>query len=112
MILAFIPILGSLVDFITGNIIQLAGGLGAVVMTVIAWAARKYLVPLLQTEQRRRYAQYIAVIADEVTDELRQKYPGKSWAVYIDEAVDRIIDICGIGPETARRAALASLARK
>jgi len=112
MILAFIPILSSLVDFITGNIIELAGGLGAIVMTVIAWAVRKYLVPLLETERRRRYAQYIAIIADEVTDELRQKYPGKSWAIYIDEAVDRIIEICKIGPDIARRAALASFARK
>lgn len=112
MILAFIPILSSILDFLTGNIIELAGGVGALVLAAIGWMAKKYLVPFLRDEGRRRYAEYIAVIADEVTDSLRQKYPGRSWAVYLDEAVDKIIDVCGIKAETARRAALAALSRK
>jgi hypothetical protein len=70
------------------------------------------LVPLLRIESNRRYAAYIAVIADEVTDELRARYPDKTWLKYLDEAVDKIIEICDIDPEIARRAALAALARK
>ncbi|RKX23228.1 MAG: hypothetical protein DRP51_00980 [Candidatus Zixiibacteriota bacterium] len=112
MIVAFIPVLSSLFEFITGNIIDLVGGLGAIIMITAAWVARKYLVPFLKVESRRRYAAYIAAIADEVTDELRLKYPDKSWAVYLDEAVDKIIRICDISPEVARRAAAASISRR
>ncbi len=112
MIVAFIPIIGSLIDFVGGNIINLVGGLSAIIMIVTTWAAKKYLVPFLKVEGRRRYAAYIAAIADEVTDELRLKYPDKAWAVYIDEAVDKIIKICDINPDTARRAASASIARR
>ncbi len=112
MLLFSIPIIGSILEFLAGNIIELAGGIGALLMTCLAWLAKKYLVPLLKTEQRRRYAEFIAAIADEVTDELRQKYPGKSWAVYIDEAVDKIIEVCKIDPEIARRAAMAAISRK
>ncbi|MEE8417443.1 MAG: hypothetical protein V3S06_02155, partial [candidate division Zixibacteria bacterium] len=71
MIVAIIPIIGSIFDFVAGNIINLAGGLGAIGMIVITWATKKYLVPFLKVEGRRRYATYIAAIADEVTDELR-----------------------------------------
>ena len=112
MLPAFIPIISSVLDFLAGNLIQLAGGVGAVILTFIAWMAKKYLVPFLRVEGRRRYASYIAVIADDITDELRQKYPGRSWAVYLDEAIDKIIDVCDIKPETARRAAVAAFSRK
>jgi len=112
MIVAFIPIISSLIDFITGNIIDLVGGMGAIIMIVATWIAKKYLIPFLKVESRRRYAAYIAAIADEVTDELKLKYPDKSWAVYLDEAVDKIIKICNINPEVARRAASASISRR
>ncbi|MCP4703146.1 MAG: hypothetical protein GY865_00930 [candidate division Zixibacteria bacterium] len=112
MIVAMIPIISSLFDFITGNIVNLAGGMGAIIMIVITWFAKKYLLPFLKIEGRRRYATYIASIADEVTDELRLKYPDKSWTVYLDEAVDKIIKICDIKPEVARRALSASISRR
>lgn len=112
MILAFIPIISSLFEFITGNILDLVGGMGAIIMIVASWFAKKYLIPFLRVEGRRRYAAYIAAIADEVTDELRLKYPDKSWTIYLDEAVDKIIKICDISPEVARRAVSASLSRR
>jgi len=112
MIVAFIPIISSLFEFVTGNIINLVGGLGAIIMIVTTWIAKKYLIPFIKVEGRRRYAAYIAAIADEVTDELRLKYPDKSWVVYLDEAVDKIIKICDIKPEVARRAASASISRR
>nr|MBN2276850.1 hypothetical protein [candidate division Zixibacteria bacterium] len=110
--IAVIPVLGSILEFITNNIIGLMGGLGTVIMTVIVWFAKKYLVPFLEIESRRRYAGYIAAIADEITDDLVRKYPGEEWIKYFDEAVDKIIDICAIDIEVARRAVSAALARK
>ncbi len=112
MIMAFIPIVGSVFDFIVGNIINLAGGVGAVFMAMIIWLTKKYLVPFVRVESRRRYAAYIAAIADEVTDELRQLYPNKSWTNYLDEAVDKIIDICDVKSDIAKRAASAAFSRK
>jgi hypothetical protein len=112
MITALIPIVGPVLEFIGNNVLQLAGGTGAVLMVVVTWLARKYLVPLLELEKRRRYARYIAIIADEVTDDLVRKYPDEAWLQYIDEAVDKIISVCHIDIEVARRATSAALARK
>jgi len=112
MVVALITVISSIFEFLTGNFINLLGGAGALVMVIAAWAAKKYLIPFLAVESRRRYAEYIAAIADEVTDELRMKYPDKPWATYLDEAVDKIIKICNINSEIARRAATASISRK
>ena len=79
---------------------------------LVTWFAKKYLVPWLQVERRRRYAEYIAVMADEITDDLIQRYPDNSWMKKLDEAVDKLIAICGIDPEIARRAVSAALSRK
>lgn len=112
MIALGIPLIGSILDFIAGNIINLAGGMGAIILIVVTWVTKMYLVPLLKMENRRRYAAYIAAIADEITDELRLKYPDKSWVVYLDEAVDKIIRICDIDQDVARRAISAAISRK
>ncbi|MEP0827747.1 MAG: hypothetical protein HRF51_04430 [bacterium] len=112
MFIITIPILGSLWDFLLQNIFTLLGGLGTVFIALVVWFARKYLAPYLQVESRRRYAEYIAAIADEVTDDLVRKYPENEWVKRIDEAVDKIIEICGIDSEVARRATSAALARK
>jgi hypothetical protein len=112
MITAFIPIIGSIFDFLINNVINLAGGVGAVFMALLAWLVKKYLIPFLDIERHRRYAGYIATIADEITDDLVRKYPDKRWLQFIDEAVDRVIEICDIQPEIARRAVSAALARK
>ena len=53
----------------------------------------------------------IAQLADEFTDELRNKHD-KGWAKYFDEAVDKLIILLGISPEIARRAIKAAAARK
>jgi len=112
MMPALIPILSSVLQFVADNIIGLAGGVGAMFMVVLTYLARTYLVPFLELEHRRRYATYIATIADEVTDDLVRRYPDKAWLKYIDEAVDKIIDVCGIDREIAERAASAALLRK
>ena len=112
MTLALIPILSSLLEFVAHNIIGLAGGVGALFMAILAYLAKTYLVPFLELEHRRRYAVYIATMADEITDDLVRRYPDKEWLKYLDEAVDKIIDVCNIDREIAERAASAALARK
>ena len=86
--------------------------LGSVAMLLIGYLARKYIIPFLKVGKRRRYAEYIALIADEVTDELRAKYPDVHWVRYLDEAVDQLAAICEVSTDIARRAVIASTGRK
>jgi len=88
------------------------GVLGSVGLTVLAFLAQKYVVPFLQVGHRQKYAEYIADIADEITDEMRLKYPDKEWLQHLDEAVDQLIQICGISSDVARRAINAAASRK
>lgn len=69
-------------------------------------------MPLLSTEKSRTLAQHILLIADEVTNYFLQKYPGKDWAEWLDQAIDKIIEITGIEREVADRAIRAALERK
>ncbi len=86
--------------------------LGAVLMIYIGILVKKYLVPLLAIQRNREVAQYILVIADDVTDYFKLKYPSAHWSVWLDRAVDRIIEITGVGRETADRVARAAVVRK
>lgn len=76
------------------------------------YLVRRYVMPLLMIEKNRRYAEWIAKIADEVTDDLVERYPEKGWTRMLDELVDGVIKICGVSPETARRAAGAAIGRR
>jgi hypothetical protein len=86
--------------------------LGAIIMLYLGILAKKYLVPLLKVQHNREVAEYILVIADDVTDYFRLKFPSAHWSVWLDKAVDRIIEITGVGRETADRVARAAIARK
>ena len=86
--------------------------LGSVGLLLAGHLARKYVIPFLQIGKRQRYAQFIAEIADEVTDDLRNRYPQKSWLKHLDEAIDALVSICGVSSEIARRAINAAVARK
>ena len=87
-------------------------GIGGLIVLVIGWLAGKYLVPWLNTEFRKSMAKYILLIADEITDYLRLKYPDKKWTEWLDEAVDKLIEVTGVSKEVAERAIKASIARK
>ena len=104
--------MSSILNFLSDNILTLAGGLWGVVGVVITYTARQYLVPLMQVEKKRRYAGWIAAIADELTDDLMVRFPGKTWLEELDKAIDKIIEICGIDREIANRAIKAAAARK
>jgi hypothetical protein len=87
-------------------------GIGTLITLVIAWLTKKYLLPYLSTERRRKMATYILLIADEVTDYFRLKYPELKWTEWLDQAIDKIIEITGTTKEVASRAAQAAIARK
>lgn len=86
--------------------------LGPIALALVGFLAKQYLIPYLQIGRRKRYAEFIARIADEVTDELRIRHPQSKWLKHLDEAVDTLIEIAAISPDIARRAVNASAARK
>jgi hypothetical protein len=87
------------------------GVLGSLAVILAGHIATKYVIPFLSVGKRQRYAELIAMLADEITDELVAKY-NKDWVNYLDQAVDKLIMILGIEPEVARRAINAAAARK
>jgi hypothetical protein len=86
--------------------------LGALLLLVLGWVVKKYLVPFLDTEVKKQMAEYVFLIADEVTDQLVAKYPENELLKWLDQAVDKIMDVTGVSREVAIRAAQAALARK
>lgn len=88
------------------------GILGSVGLMLASYLAKRYVIPFLQIGKRQRYAEFIATIADDLIDDLRLKYPDRTWIAHLDELVDTLVSICGITPEIAKRALAASAARK
>jgi hypothetical protein len=86
--------------------------LGVLFLLLLGWGVKKYLIPYLNTGQRKKMAEYILLMADEVTDELTAKYPKNEMAKWLDQAVENIIQITGVSEEVATRAVQAALARK
>lgn len=103
---------GDVLDFVSSNIGSIFSGVGSAALAVVGWVGSRYLAPLLKIGKRKQFAQWIAVIADEITDALVAKYPNKRWLEVIDEAVDKLAEVCGINQEISRRAVEAALSRK
>jgi hypothetical protein len=100
-------------DFLGAFLSQRAlEALGAVILIGVAIITKRYIVPLLKTQLARETANHILIIADDVTDYFAQKYPGAHWSIWLDRAVEKIIEITGVGRETATRVARASIYRK
>jgi hypothetical protein len=91
---------------------QALDALGAIILIVVAIVTKRYIVPLLKTQLARETANHLLVIADDVTDYFAQKYPGAHWSIWLDRAIDKIIEITGVGRETATRVARAAIYRK
>ena len=102
----------SIFGFLANNVLSLTGGIWSVLAFAVAYLAKKYLMPLVEVERNRRYANWIAAIADELTDDLKARYPDKRWVEELDKAVDKIMEICGINEEVAQRAIRAAATRK
>lgn len=105
-------VFGDMLNFVSSNIGSIIGGVGSAALAVVGWVGSRYLAPLLKIGKRKQFAQWIAVIADEITDALVAKYPNKRWLEALDQAVDKLAEICGINQEISRRAVDAALARK
>jgi hypothetical protein len=105
-------IINSIIDFVGKNLPDLAGAVWTAVGVGVAYLAKRYLAPLLQVEKRRKYAGWIAAIADELIDDLKGRYPEKVWLEELDRAIEQLIEICGIERDIAERAIRASASRK
>ncbi len=103
---------GDILDFVANNIGSILGGIGSAAVATASWIGAKYLAPFLKIGKRKQFAQWIAVIADEITDELTLKYPDKKWLERLDEAVDKLAEVCGVGKDISGRAVRAALSRK
>lgn len=82
------------------------------VLILIGFITSKFLVPLLKTALARSVAEHILIIADDVTDYYAAKYPTSNWAQWIDQAVDKVIEVMGVSREVAQRAVTAAIQRK
>ena len=91
---------------------SLGGVLASIGLTLATYLANKHLIPFLKVGRRQKYARHIGAIADEVTDELRLKYPDRQWLAHLDEAIDTLRDICQVSSEIAGRAVRAAAGRK
>lgn len=86
--------------------------LGAIILIIVGIFTKRYIVPLLKSQAARETADHLLIIADDVTDYFAQKYPGAHWSIWLDRAVDKIIEITGVGRETANRVVRAAVYRK
>jgi hypothetical protein len=102
-------VFSALGAWLTTNTVQALGG---ILLLLLGWAAKKYLIPFLNTELKKKLAEHVLLIADEVTDQLVAKHPKNELLRWTDLAVDKIMAITGVSKEVATRAAEAALARK
>lgn len=87
------------------------------IVLVIGAVFLKWVKPLLTTAKKKKMAELIAQIADDITDELVAKYPDEKFWHFLNEGVDKVIEICNLkdnakGRNVAARATVAALERK
>ena len=85
---------------------------GTILMIYLGYLIKKEIIPFLKLRRNREIAGYILLIADDVTDYFRLKFPSAHWSVWLDRAVDKITEITGVGRNAAERAAKAAMVRK
>ncbi len=86
--------------------------LGSVGLLLGGWAVRTYLLPFLKVGKRAQFARLIVLLADDLVNELKAKYPDKVWLERLDEAIEKLAALCEIDLSVARRAILAASARQ
>ena len=91
---------------------QSLAAVGTILMIYLGYIVKKELVPLLKIKRNMDVARHVLIIADDVTDYFRLKFPSAHWSIWLDRAVDRIMQITGVNRDTAQRAAQASMTRK
>ena len=83
-----------------------------IAFALMVWLVKKYLLPLIGTEIRQKTAELILRIADDITDELVASSPDEKVYIYLDAAIDKLMEACGVSKQVAARAIKASLGRK
>ena len=58
--------------------------MGAILMLYLGYVIKKEILPLLRIKRNCELASYILVIADDVTDYFRLKFPDAHWSVWLD----------------------------
>jgi len=91
---------------------QSLAAFGSLLMILLGYVVKQELLPLLKARRNMEIARHVFLIADDVTDYFRLKFPSAHWSVWLDRAVDRVMEITGTGKSAANRAVQASLARK
>lgn len=86
--------------------------LGSVGVLLGGWAVRTYVLPFLKVGKRAQFARLIVVLADDLVNELKAKYPDKVWLERLDEAIEKLAALCELDLAVARRAILAASARQ
>jgi hypothetical protein len=94
------------------NILSFGNAILTILGMVIVFIGKNYVLPFLKVEKRRRYAKWIAHLADEISDDLLARYPEDSWIKFVDESVDKLMEVCGIDKDVAGRAINSALHRK
>jgi len=84
----------------------------AIILIFLGWVITKYVRPLLNTETKKKVAEHILLIADDVTDWLLEMYPNEKPYKYLDQIINKIMEVCGVSRTVAERAAKAALKRK
>lgn len=102
-------ILSGIAGYLTANILEALISIGIVLLGIVI---KRYVIPLIKDADALQIAHRVAIIADDVTDHLKIKYPNKNWADWLDKAVDKIVEVLGVKPEVAERAAMAAIERK
>jgi len=105
-----IDIVGPVWSFILEHGLAMLGGIWSIVGVVVVWIAKKYLVPWLKVDERKKYATYIVQIADEMIEAAMAKWPGEKWLGRVDEIIEELAKVCDISLEAAKRVVNAQVA--
>lgn len=82
------------------------------VIAILLLVATKYVIPWLKVARRKAYADHIFRIADDITDDLIERYPDNKWLNFLDQAVDKLMEICNVNKSVAKRAVNAQVTKK
>jgi hypothetical protein len=106
-----------------GMALTILGGIG-VLFTVgvwfAYWAFKKWVLPLIKTQEQKDIAMNIVTVADDITDNLVEMFPDDKWDNHLDGLVDKLrkaiankdVPKSKISISVAERAIRASLQRK
>jgi hypothetical protein len=84
----------------------------ALILLVMGWVVKQYLIPWLNTDQKRKYAELVCQLADEVTDDLVDQHPNEKWDDYLNDGVDKLMELLGIPKRIPEGPAGAKVKRK